>query len=606
MNIFKRAIRYIKNNGIKKGIKRLFEKIRERLTRSSYDKQEQESYLKWIENNEPKEEELEKQRKHHFTYSPKISVIVPMYHTPKLYFEDLITSLKEQTYANWELCLGDGSEQKEDFIDEAIAGDERILYTKLEKNEGISGNTNQALKMASGEYIALLDHDDMLPAFSLYEIVKAINENEDVDFLYSDEDKMMEVKEKRMGPHFKPDYAPDTLRSYNYICHFSVFKKELMEKLGGFREEYNGSQDYDIVLRATELAKKIVHIPKILYHWRINENSVASSASAKPYAYVAAKEAIRASLKRQGIEATVADSCVIGLYQVTYQVVGEPKVSIIILNKDHIKDLKKCVNSILQKAGYDHYEIIIVENNSVEKETFEYYEKLKENEKIKIITDQEKQFNYSKLNNLGVKEATGDYVLFMNNDIEILSDQFLRIMLGTAQRKDVGAVGGKLLYPDGTIQHAGIVLNFTGVAGHVNAHLRNSDIGYMGRVMIQQNFSAVTGALLMVEKKKFREVEGFDETFPVAYNDVDLCIKLLKKDFVNVYDPYVYAYHYESKTRGYEDTEEKKNRLMVDTERLINKHKEIFEKSDPYFNINFRHDVPDIRIEPNQINEVKI
>jgi GT2 family glycosyltransferase len=524
-----------------------------------------------------------------------------MYNTPKEYFEDLVSSLKSQTYTNWELCLGDGSQVKAEFIDEIIADDERIKYKKLEKNEGISGNTNQTIKMANGDYLALLDHDDILPEFSLYEIVKAINENDGVEFIYSDEDKILEVKGRRMGPHFKPDYAPDTLRSYNYICHFSVFKKELMDKLGGFRDEYNGSQDYDIILRATEIAKKIVHIPKILYHWRINENSVASSASAKPYAYVAAKEAIRASLKRQNIDATVEDSCVIGLYKLTYKVIGNPKVSIIILNKDHVKDLKLCINSIIKKAGYDKYEIIIVENNSTQKETFDYYNTLKENKKIKVITYKGNDFNYSKLNNLGVKKSTGDYLLFMNNDIEILSEQFLSVMLGTAQRKDVGAVGGKLLYKDGTIQHAGIVLNFTGVAGHINAHLRNNEIGYMGRVMIQQNFSAVTGALLMVGKDKFEKVKGFDEEFPIAYNDVDLCIKLLKENLVNVYDPYVYAYHYESKTRGYEDTQEKKDRLIADTERLKNKHKEIFAKPDPYFNVNFRHDVPDIRIEPNHV-----
>lgn len=600
MNVFKRASRYLKNNGLKKGIKRLLEKIHESIFKTNDNKQEQKNYLEWIKNNEPNEEELQKQREHKFEYNPKISVVVPMYNTPENYFVELVDSLKAQTYSNWELCLADGSDKKADFIDEIIKDDDRIVYKLLEKNDGIAGNTNECLKLVTGDYIALLDHDDLLPAFSLYEIAKVINEDKEAEFIYSDEDKLYEDKDKRMGPHFKPDYAPDTLRSYNYICHFSIFKKCLMDKLVGFKHEFNGSQDYDIILRATEQANRVIHIPKILYHWRINANSVASSASAKPYAYVAAKKAIMASLERQGIKAKIEDSRVLGLYRLTYEVTGNPLVSIIIPSKDHIKDLKKCIASIM-KSTYENFEIIVVENNSEDEKTFEYYETLKENKKVKVVKYEEKGFNYSRLNNFGVSKANGEIFLFLNNDIEILTPNFLELMVGTVQRKDVGVVGSKLIYPDGSIQHAGVVLNFTGVAGHVNAHLKSYDIGYMGRVMIQQNYTAVTGAMLMVKKEDYEKVNGFDEEFPVAYNDIDFCLKIRELGKVVVYDPYVEAYHYESKTRGYEDTEEKKQRLANDTKRLKDKWKEVFAKPDPYFNVNFRNDVPGMKVNPKKV-----
>lgn len=600
MNVFKRAHRYVKNNGLKKGIKRLVEKFFEKIFKKNDYKKEQESYLKWIKNNEPNEEELQKQREYKFEYSPKISVVVPMYNTPENYFLELVESLKNQTYTNWELCLGDGSDKKANFIDDVVNSDDRIVYKLLDENKGISGNTNEALKLVTGEYIALLDHDDLLPEFSLYEIVKVINDDKEAEFIYTDEDKVYEEKTQRMGPHFKPDYAPDTLRSYNYICHFSIFKKSLMDKLVGFNDEFNGSQDYDIILRATEQANRVIHIPKILYHWRINANSVAASASAKPYAYVAAKKAIMASLERQGIKAKVEDSRVLGLYRTTYEVTGNPLVSIIIPNKDHIKDLKKCIKAIM-KSTYENFEIIVVENNSEDEKTFKYYETLKENKKVNVVKYEEKGFNYSKLNNFGVSKSNGDIFLFLNNDVEILTPNFLEIMIGTIQRADVGIVGSKLIYPDGSIQHAGVVLNFTGVAGHVNAHLKSYDIGYMGRVMIQQNYSAVTGAMLMVKKEDFDKVSGFDEDFPVAYNDIDFCLKIRKLGKVVVYDPYVEAYHYESKTRGYEDTEEKKQRLLNDTEKLKNKWQEVFSKPDPYFNINFRDDVPGMKVNPNKV-----
>ena len=601
MKVYVRILNYIKANGIRKAIWRGIQKIREKIFSGKKEKLEYENYLSWIKNNEPDEKELESQIEFKFKYSPKISVIVPMYNTPERYFVELVESLKEQTYSNFELCLADGSEKKLEFIDAVINKDERIKYKLLQKNGGIVGNSNEGLNMATGEYIALLDHDDILPRFSLFEVVKAINENIEAEFFYSDEDKLMEYKEKRMGPHFKSDFAIDTLRSYNYICHLSVFKKELLERIGGFRQEYEGSQDYDIIFRAVKEANSVVHIPKILYHWRINQASVASSASAKPYAYEAAKRAIKEDLKQNNIDGEVIDSKILGLYRVKYKFNDNPKVSIIIPNKDHVNDLKKCLNSIF-KSYYNNYEIIIVENNSEKKSTFKFYESIKKTyENIKIMELNQQSFNYSELNNFGAKNSTGDILLFLNNDVEIISKDFLETLIGDVSRKDVGIVGAKLLYKDNTIQHAGIVLNFTGIAGHVNAHLKCYDVGYMGRTMIQQNFNAVTGALMIIKKSTFEEIGGFDTSFPVAYNDIDICLKVRDRGLLVMYEPYVEAYHYESKTRGYEDTDEKKKRLLEDTNRLKNKWEKYFNENDKYFNINFRNDVPDMRISPNKI-----
>lgn len=602
-----RAIEFYKKNGFFKTIKKILSKIRNRIFTSSkqikLDKQENENYKIWIKNNEPDDKEIEEQRNYKFEYEPKISIIVPMYNTKEKYLKELIDSIINQTYKNWELCLSDGSDEKKDYVERLVNVDERIKYKFLNANKGISENSNEALKLATGDYIALLDHDDILPAFSLFEVVKTINTDKEAEFIYTDEDKLLEEKENRMGPHFKQDYAPDTFMSYNYICHFSIFKKNLMERIGGFRKEFDGSQDYDIIFRATEQANRIIHIPKILYHWRINENSVALSAEAKPYAYEAAKKAIKAHLNRIGLNANVEDTRIIGLYKVNYEIVGTPKVSIIILNKDHKKDLKRCIDSILEKTTYENYEIIIVENNSKTKEIFKYYKELEKNEKIEIVEYKEQGFNYSRLNNFGVKNATGDYIVLLNNDTEIITKDWIETMVGNCQRKDVGIVGAKLLYENDTVQHVGVVLGLTGVAGHVNLGIGADEIGYMGRNIITQNYSAVTGAMLMISKEDYEKIGGLDEEFPVAYNDVDLCLKIRKLGKVVVMNPFVEAYHYESKTRGYEITEEKKRRLEEDTKRLKNKWKDVFEKEDPYFNINFRHDIPAMRIRTDRVEK---
>lgn len=599
MKIIRRALIFLKDKGIKKSFKRLLEKIVDFFTRKSDI--EKQNYIKWIQNNEPTENELNRQRKYKFEYNPKISIIVPMYDTKKKYFTELVDSVKRQTYSNFELCLADGSPKKNSFFEEYIKDDTRIKYKFIGENKGISGNTNESLKMATGDYYALLDHDDIISDFALFEVVKAINENNKPDFIYSDEDNISEDTNFRFAPHFKSDYAVDTLRSYNYICHFSVFSKMLIDKIGDFNSEFDGSQDYDMILRATENANKIIHIPKILYHWRLNENSVAASSSAKPYAYIAAKKAILESVKRCGQKAQIEDMDILGMYRLKYELTETPMVSIIILNKDHINDLKKCLKS-LQKTKYKNYEIIIVENNSQNKKTFDFYETLKNNTKIKVLYYSKKEeFNYSKLNNFAVKNASGEYLLFLNNDIEIINEDYMEIMLGHALRRDVGAVGAKLLYKDNSVQHAGIILNFGGVAGHINAHLKRNDMGYFGRARIQQNFSAVTAAFMMVSKDNFIRVGGFDENLKVAYNDIDFCIKLRKENKLIVFDPFILAYHYESKTRGYEDSIEKKERFNNETNYIMKKWKDILNMSDPYFNINLRTDVPNMRVKSGKV-----
>lgn len=480
-----RIMEYYRKNGLQKTSKKILTKVKNKIFSSTeqrkIEQEENENYKKWIEENEPNLQELEEQKKHKFDYEPKISVIVPMYNTKEKYLRELIESLINQTYSNWELCLADGSDKINDYVEPLVKQDNRIKYDFLNENKGISENSNCAIKLATGEYIALLDHDDILPAFSLYEIVKTINENRDADFIYTDEDKLLEDKENRIGPHFKPDYAPDTLMSYNYICHFSIFKKELMDKLGGFRKEFDGSQDYDLIFRAVEQAKKIVHIPKILYHWRMNVDSVALSSDAKPYAYEAAKRVIASHLERINVKGKVEDSKILGIYKVSYEVIGNPKVSIIIPNKNHKNDLERCINSILEKTTYKNYEIIIVENNSEPKEILKYYEEIRKNKKIKVIKYKEKGFNYSKINNFGVEHATGEYIVLLNNDTKIITENWIETMLGNCQREDVGIVGAKLLYSNQTVQHSGVVLGLTGVAGHINSGLQEEDPRIYGK-----------------------------------------------------------------------------------------------------------------------------
>lgn len=533
-------------------------------------------------------EDEEKQRKYQFAKPLKISILVPLYNTKEIFLRDMISSVLNQTYANWELCLADGSDtahsEVERICQEYIKKDKRICYKKLENNGGISENTNACLAMATGDYIALFDHDDILHKAALYEVMKAIDE-ERADLVYTDEVTFHHKPEDAFLPHYKPDYSPDTLRSYNYICHFTVFSRKLYEQIGDFRKEYDGSQDYDFILRLTEKADKIVHVPKLLYYWRAHEESVASQLSAKPYTIEAAKKALESHLDRVGLEGTVEDSTVLSTYKINYEIIGEPKISILIPNKDHIDDLDKCIQSILKKSTYDNYEIVIIENNSTEDSTFAYYKSLEENEKIKVVY-WEREFNYSAINNFGASKATGEYYLLLNNDVEVLTEHWLEELLMFAQRKDVGAVGAMLYYPDDTVQHAGVIVGLGGVAGHSHKYYPRGEWGYSYRLTIAQNLSCVTAACLMVKKSVFDEVEGLDEGFAVAFNDVDFCMKIRKAGYLNVFTPYAELYHYESKSRGLEDTKEKQARFQGEINRFKSKWNKELEQGDPYYNVN--------------------
>lgn len=581
------VIFYYKKYGLFKTIKKIISALYNRIVNKKNLLSQNEKYQEWIKNNEPTTAELEEEKNVKFNINPKFSIVVPMYNTDLLYFKQLVDCILSQTYENWELCLADGSKKLNPEIEKIIGDDIRIKYKFLDQNKGISGNSNEALKMATGDYIMLVDHDDLIPINCLYELTKAINENKDVEFIYTDEDKIEGDTNRRYDPHFKPDFAIDTLRSNNYITHLAVFKKELMEKLEGFRSKYDGAQDFDIIIRAIENTDKIVHIPKILYHWRVHPQSTAMLADAKPYAYEAGIKVIKDHLERQNLKATVTHGGDIkGVYEVEYEVNDNPSVSIIIPNKDNIKLLKRCINSILEKTTYHNYEIVVVENNSTKKSTSKYYKKLKENKKIRIIKYRQKGFNYSKIINYAVKECKTDFILQLNNDTKILTPNWLEKLIGFATREEIGAVGARLYYKDKSIQHAGIGLGILGLAANLFTETPKNMHAYYARECTTRNVSAVTGACLFARREIYEQVGYMDENLAVAFNDVDFCLKIRKAGYLIVYNPYVELMHYESKTRGYENTKAKKERFEKECNYFKEKWKEELKK-DIYGNINF-------------------
>lgn len=546
-------------------------------------------YKQWYEEHAPSQEELNEERRTVFEKMPKISIIVPAYRTPVHFLCEMMDSIRNQSYQNWELCIADGSEGNSDIESELKRyhqKDSRIKYRILDKNLGISGNTNAALEMATGTYVGLCDHDDLLALNALYEVVKALQEK-DYDILYTDEDKISGNGKEHMDPNFKPDFSIDSFRSRNYIAHFFVVKSEIIREVGGFRSEYDGSQDYDVMFRCMERAKSVKHIPIILYHWRMHRNSVAEDPESKMYAYEAGKRAIEDHLQRMGVKATVEHTELWGMYHVKYATPGDPLVSILIPNKDHIEDLKTCISSIYKKSRYQNYEIIIIENNSEEQKTFDFYEYLKKtHENIKVVTWRG-EFNYAAINNYGVQSASGEYLLFLNNDTEMISQEAIAEMLGCCMREEVGAVGAKLLYGDNTVQHAGVVLGFRNYAGHVNTGIDRDDYGYMARARSNCNYSAVTAACMMTKKTLFKQVGGFDEQFAVACNDVDYCLKLREVGKTIVFNAFSEWYHYESRSRGYEDSWKKIRRFEREVEKFQKKWRKVLDEGDPYYNKNF-------------------
>ena len=575
------------------------------LAKILYKQREKEAMKRYGTDSFPSPEEAEKQRNTQFPRMVKISILVPLFNTPENFLREMIESVTVQTYENWELCLADGSDQEHAYVAEVVKeyekqdGRGRIVYKKLSKNGGISENTNECLKLATGEYIGLFDHDDLLHPTVLFEYVKAINEK-NADYLYCDETTFKSGDlNKMLTMHFKPDFAIDNLRANNYICHFSVFDRKLLDGTELFRSRLDGSQDHDMILRLTDRAQNIVHIPKLLYYWRSHPGSTAAGLSAKPYTVAAAKGAVADHLRRHGFEhfQITSTRAFDTIFKIRYQILGSPLISIIIANKDHVEDLSRCVSSVLEKSTYENYEIIIVENNSQDAKTFAYYEELQANEKIRVIT-YEGAFNYSAVNNLGVSKARGEYVLLLNNDTQVITVNWMEELLMYAQRKDVGAVGAKLYYGDKTIQHAGVVLGLGAhrTAGHSHYGQHRDNLGYMGRLCYAQNVSAVTGACLLVKKELFLEVGGLDEGFAVSLNDVDFCIKLRQKGYLNVFTPFAELYHFESRSRGLDDQGEKAERYNRESEKFREKWKEVLEAGDPYYNPNFSLDRSDFSL----------
>ena len=524
---------------------------------------------------------------------PKISIVVPLYNTPLNFLEELLDSVVNQTYRNWELCCVDAGQDTAvgQHVQARAKADPRIRYQKLTENEGIAGNTNHGFELATGDYIALLDHDDILHPCALWYTAQAIVE-QGADFVYTDEATFEGKVENVVLYHFKPDFMLDNLRSNNYICHLTTFSKVLMEQAGGGeRAEYNGSQDYDLFLRLTEKARKIAHIPHALYYWRSSPNSTASDISAKTYCIDAGIAALKAHYARCGV--AVDDVTLIpgtpGYYKTDYTMAHPGRVSILIPTCDHIRDLETCVESIYARTTYPDFEILLIENNSKEEQTFRSYERMQKEhpDTLKVLTWQGKGFNYSALNNFGAQYATGEYLLLLNNDTEVITPGWLEEMVMYAQQKRVGCVGAKLLYPDDTIQHAGVGFGIGGVAGHLHKYFPATSDGYMGRLNYVQDVYGDTAACLLIRKEIYDEVHGLDESYAVAFNDVDFCVRVREAGYTNVFTPFAQLYHYESKSRGMEDNPEKQKRFQGEVLRFQARWGDLLAKGDPCTNPNF-------------------
>ncbi|MEE3437009.1 MAG: glycosyltransferase family 2 protein [Lachnospiraceae bacterium] len=578
----KKGFRYLLHFGPKEFMNHLLDRL----------EPEEVPYGPWFESHKAAEADLAAQRKKGVPGGPMFSVIVPAYMTPEKYLTRMIESVKAQSYENWELVIADASDKPvqpgaksvADVVRPFSARDRRIRYEKLAENKDIASNTNAAVALAEGSFLAFLDHDDIIAPDALYHFAAAAADG--ADMIYSDEDKIRGDEEEHFQPHFKPDFNLDLLRSNNYITHFLAVKKSLAGE-EPFDSSMSGAQDYDFIFRMSEKAQKIVHIPRVLYHWRTHEASTADNPLAKQYAYEAGKRAIEGNLERTGTKGEVELLPDFGFYRVHYPVQGKPLVSIIIPNKDQADTLKACMEA-LEKTHYSYYEVLIVENGSREKKTVDYYKKLKEeNPRVRFLR-WKKPFNYSGINNYAASKAKGDYLLFMNNDVRVsISSEWLTEMLGVCQRADVGAVGARLYYPNNTIQHAGIVIGIGGVAGAMFVDLPRGRSGYMHKAAIMQDLSAVTAALMLVKRSAFEAVGGFTEELAVAFNDVDFCLKLIRDTGLRiVYDPYVEAYHDESRTRGPEDSPEKVRRFQEEIEYMRVHWLPILKNGDPNYNRN--------------------
>lgn len=580
LETIKKAITYLKVFGLKELINRL---------KKGYEPYT--AYDTWFRDHRITAEEMEKQKNTSFSYQPLISIAVPTYNTPVDMLRVMLDSVIDQTYANWELCIADAGDPNHEAINvlqEYEKKDSRIKVRYLNENFGIAGNTNQAFQMATGEYIGLLDHDDFLEPDALFEIVKKLNEYPYI-CLYTDEDKFDTTKGTFEEPNFKPDFNIDALRSHNYITHFFVAKADLIRSVGGEHSEYDGSQDYDLILRCTEKADRVCHIAKSLYHWRIYSGSTAGNPEQKLYCYEAGRKAIADHLERVGLQGTVElmPKPYWGMYHVKYSTPGNPLVSVIIPNYENKEVLQRCIESIFAKSTYKNIEVIIVENNSTSDEIFAYYDRVQKSyNNVRVVKWEGSEFNYSAINNYGVTFANGEYLLLLNNDTELITADAIEEMLGICMREDVGVVGAKLLYPDRTVQHAGVLVGIGGTAGHLFSRILDQDSGYMMRAILNYDCSAVTGACLMTKKEIYNKVGGLDENLKVAYNDIDYCLKVRKENRLVVYNAYSKWFHYESVSRGYETDIRKIRRFDQEVKLFQKKWRQMIVDGDPCYNRN--------------------
>ncbi len=589
-----KTLTYLRRNGLMRTVKKAAAKTGEKLKSRKTD------YMSWRKDFLPTADVLEEQRRRTFADPPLISIVVPLYKTPPKYLKELVMSVRAQTYPHWELCLSDGSGKDsplEKILRDLSREDDRIRVVSSDTPLGISENTNAAIGIARGSWIAFADHDDLLTPDALYETASCIESRPRAELIYSDEDKVSMDGKTFFEPHFKSDYNPDLLCSVNYICHLCVISAALLEKTGLLDPAFDGAQDHDLVLRACEKAGEIVHIPRVLYHWRSHTDSTAANPASKKYAFEAGVRAVQAHYDRLGIKADVVMGEYPGLYVTLYRMPADPPlISVIIPNKDHGEDLEKCITSLEEKSAYRNFEIIVVENNSELAQTFELYRKIGERyDNVRVIT-WENEFNYPLINNFGAKEAKGDYLLFLNNDTQLISPDSLTALLGPCLRPEVGCSGALLLYPDETIQHAGVIIGYGGIAGHAFQGMSSAQPGYFSRIICQSDLSAVTAACLMMRREIFEEEGGFDPVFKVAFNDIDLCLRLRRRGLLVVYNPQARFYHFESKSRGYEDSAGKIERFNSEADEFIRRWPDILRDGDPFYNPNLTLDANDFSL----------
>ncbi|EKQ3640487.1 glycosyltransferase family 2 protein [Enterococcus faecalis] len=586
----KKGFKYMAKNGISHTIQRAkIEKLRN-----------QASYPNWLARNEVLDIEAMTQEIATFHYQPKISIAMPVYNVEEKWLRLCIDSILNQVYTNWELCMADDASTDPNvkkILTEYQQLDERIRVVFREQNGHISEATNSALAIATGEFVALLDNDDELAINAFYEVVKVLNENPELDLIYSDEDKI-DMDGNRSDPAFKPDWSPDLLLGTNYISHLGVYRRSILEEIGGFRKGYEGSQDYDLVLRFTEKTTKerITHIPKVLYYWRMLPTSTAVDQGSKDYAFEAGLRAVQDALVRRGINGHATHGAANGLYDVYYDIESEKLVSIIIPTKNGYKDVQRCVSSIIEKTTYQNYEIIMADNGSTDPKMHELYAEFEQQLPGRFFVESiDIPFNFSTINNRAAKKAHGEYLLFLNNDTEVITENWLTLMVSFAQQERMGCVGAKLLYPNNTVQHAGVILGLGGVAGHGHYGYPHGDLGYFGRLAINVNYSAVTAACLLMKKADFDAVGGFEEAFTVAFNDVDLCLKVQALGRDNVWLHEAELYHFESQTRGYDDKGKKKKRFEQEKVMMEEKWGPLIE-NDPFYNPNLTRDIPNFSL----------